>query len=74
MAEAHGPLAGLPPLTSTCVALIELPHQAKIDVRGRDATPALIAALTGAPRCRAAARRQSDDRRGGPHAALARPR
>jgi sarcosine oxidase subunit gamma len=48
MAEPRSPLAGLAPLTGPRIALIELPHLAKIDVRGRDATPALVAALTSA--------------------------
>jgi sarcosine oxidase subunit gamma len=48
MAESNGPLAGMTPIATARLSLIELPHQAKIDVRGRDAVPALVAAMADA--------------------------
>ena len=48
MAEPRSPLAGKTPIATARLSLIELPHQAKIDVRGRDAVPALVAAVTRA--------------------------
>jgi sarcosine oxidase subunit gamma len=48
MAEAHGPLDGAPPIGGPDLAVTALPHVAKVTVRGRDATPALVQAVTAA--------------------------
>ena len=48
MAEATTPLSGLAPIGSATLAVTELPHRAKVTVRGRDAVPALVQAVTAA--------------------------
>src|SRR5271154_1871063 len=47
MAEV-GPLAGAPALVTPDIVLVEMPLRAKVTVRGRDADPTLVAAVTAA--------------------------
>ncbi|MBI3514542.1 MAG: sarcosine oxidase subunit gamma [Proteobacteria bacterium] len=48
MADATSALGTAPPIGGTGLAIAELPHQAKVTVRGRDAVPALVQAVTAA--------------------------
>ena len=48
MAEATSVLAGAPAIGGAGLAVTELPHQAKVTVRGRDAVPVLVQAVTAA--------------------------
>jgi sarcosine oxidase subunit gamma len=48
MAEATGPLDGAPPIGGPTLTVVALPRVAQVNVRGRDATPALVQAVTAA--------------------------
>ncbi len=48
MAEATSALNGTAPIGAAGLVMAEVPHQAKVTVRGRDAGPALVQAVTAA--------------------------